>query len=318
MNSHNLNWIKQYIELMLAENPDEAIPMKLDNFPDRFYRYCALTDCNLLNLEKQQLWLSKIEKLNDPFECGMMFDKLASIRLFFGSDLFRDEFQRNIGMRITDAEVTAIISSNNPYEAYLLFCSAKGIAISQSFGEHNAEVMKRWRDILEEVKEKIRVCCFTTRNDSIRMWSHYAQRHSGICIEYDFLDSKNIRFILQPIYYCNEIFRIKTFEDLTIVTSIMAALHKSTDWSYESEWRVTGFPLANGLVSETVNAPNPTAIYTGVRFENNEPAMKARLRDLAQRKGIPLIEMMQDPFEYKIVKKTNVPYSNLRDQAAPS
>jgi len=303
MNSNNPDWIKQYIELILAGNPEDAIPIKLEHFPKRFYRYCALTDCNFLNLEKEQLWLSKIETLNDPFECGMMFDPLASIRLFFRSDLFRDEFKRNTGIRITDAEVTAIVSSDNPYNAYQKFCAAKSIIINQSYEAHNAKIMQRWREILEEVKEKIRVCCFTTRNDSTLMWSHYAKNHSGICVEYDFLDSNNIRFILQPIYYCNEVFRIKTFEDLTAVTNIMSALHKSTDWTYESEWRVTGFPGKNGLVPETIKAPNPTAIYTGVRFDKNETAVQARLRDLAKRKGIPLIEMMQDPFSYKIIKK---------------
>jgi len=174
MNSNNPDWIKQYIELMLADNPEDAIPIKLEHFPKRFYRYCALTDCNFLNLEKEQLWLSKIETLNDPFECGMMFDPLASIRLFFRSDLFRDEFKRNTGIRITDAEVTAIVSSDNPYNAYLQFCAAKSIIINQSYEAHNAKIMQRWREILEEVKEKIRVCCFTTRNDSILMWSHYA------------------------------------------------------------------------------------------------------------------------------------------------
>ncbi|MEI0566419.1 tetratricopeptide repeat protein [Brachyspira pulli] len=33
--------------------------------------------------------------------------------------------------------------------------------------------------------ERIKVACLTTHNDNTLMWSHYADKHQGICIEYD-------------------------------------------------------------------------------------------------------------------------------------
>ena len=29
------------------------------------------------------------------------------------------------------------------------------------------------------------ICCFSESNDNIHMWSHYTERHTGVCIEYD-------------------------------------------------------------------------------------------------------------------------------------
>jgi hypothetical protein len=83
----------------------------------------------------------------------------------------------------------------------------------------------------------------------------------------------------------------------------MSATQKSTDWSYEQEWRVTGIPQSNGKVPETVKAPLPQAIYLGVRFEQNKPELQVRLRQIAGAKGICLVQMAQDPAAYRIVPK---------------
>ena len=34
-------------------------------------------------------------------------------------------------------------------------------------------------------KETLRISCFSSRLDSIVMWSHYASNHTGYCVEYN-------------------------------------------------------------------------------------------------------------------------------------
>jgi hypothetical protein len=305
MQNQNSDWIKQYIDLMRANNPEQGIPLKDKHFPNRFYKYCSLNDYTFENLENEQLWLSKIEDLNDPFECGMMFDQFASARLFLRSDTFRDNFERKRGIRISEDDLGTMVSSDNPYKAYLAFCEAKGIAMNQTYETFHGKILGRWKEIRRESNEMLRVCCFTTQNDNILMWSHYANSHIGICIEYDFSHWEKVRFILQPIYYTPDVFQISTFEDLTAVTNIMASLYKSPEWSYETEWRVTGFPDKKGVTPETIKVPSPTAIYLGIRFDKNPQNVQDRILNLTKRRGIPVYEMVQAPGSNRISVKSH-------------
>jgi Protein of unknown function (DUF2971) len=303
MTAPSSDWVFQYIQFMLTDNPEEGIPLKSNYFPDRFFRYCSLNDYTFVNLENDQLWLSPINKLNDPFECAMSLDYLASLRMFFKSTLFRKELERKSGLRLNDGEIGKIISDDDPFTAYREVCGSKGVFIDQTAAELRDLIMARWQAMLQDARKMIRVCCFTGRRDSVLMWSHYADNHVGICLEYDFRDVDEFRYLLQPIYYRDDFFQVSTMEDLTFTSHLMSAIQKSTDWSYEQEWRVTGIPQRNGKVPETVKAPLPQAIYLGVRFEQNKPEVQVRLRQIAGAKGIRLVQMAQDPAAYRIVPK---------------
>lgn len=41
------------------------------------------------------------------------------------------------------------------------------------------------KDFIIENTKDFGICCFSTSNDNIHMWSHYAESHKGICLEYD-------------------------------------------------------------------------------------------------------------------------------------
>lgn len=162
--------------------------------------------------------------------------------------------------------------------------------------------MARWEEIRNDTNKNIRVCCFSERNDSILMWSHYAAQHKGICIEYDFAEADEIRYLIQPAFYSDTGFQLGTMEDLTSVSHLMSSLYKARDWAYEAEWRLTAIPK-DGKVPEKVTAPLPQAIYLGTRFTQNKPAYQAKLREIARSQNIPIFEMTIHQSQYKIVKK---------------
>lgn len=60
---------------------------------------------------------------------------------------------------------------NDPYEFY--FVDNTGTGIYETF------------------KKKLCVCCFSKNMNSILMWSHYADNHRGVCLEWDFDTEKN-------------------------------------------------------------------------------------------------------------------------------
>lgn len=75
--------------------------------------------------------------------------------------------------------------------------------------------------------------CFSEKNDSMLMWSHYARNHSGICLEFEFVDE--LISNTKQIDYVDENF------DLKNLTPEKAILIKHKDWSYEKEWRYIRF-----------------------------------------------------------------------------
>lgn len=93
----------------------------------------------------------------------------------------------------------------------------------------------------QELKRDFRVACFSQVKDSILMWSHYAENHTGFCIEYDFSHSP-LKQHLHPVQYTKERkFIPGTFanSDGAMANHIIyeAALHKFEGWKYEEEWR---------------------------------------------------------------------------------
>ena len=45
--------------------------------------------------------------------------------------------------------------------------------------------------------------CLSENNSSVLMWSHYADNHKGICIEYDFESIKNNKLIYYSLFPVN-------------------------------------------------------------------------------------------------------------------
>ena len=47
---------------------------------------------------------------------------------------------------------------------------------------------KMIREFAFEKIEDYGIACFTTKNDNTLLWSHYADEHQGICLEFDFYE----------------------------------------------------------------------------------------------------------------------------------
>ena len=122
------------------------------------------------------------------------------------------------------------------------------------------------------ILEKIKVACLTTHNDNTLMWSHYADKHQGICVEYDIrkiMNKKNIvikrinysnkmnidnffinyyKSILQNINIETDNYSINNITDLFII--------KSREWKYEDEYRILFYDEENKNPNGTlINLP---------------------------------------------------------------
>ena len=150
------------------------------------------------------------------------------------------------------------------------------------------------------------------------MWSHYASQHKGICVEFSgssMLSSAKFLELVHPVRYTQELFHFFSFFkpeiDLDQVPSpsppdvnfdpwpILAACHKSKEWTYEKEWRLVSSDAASRKApkfSLDSCAIKPSRIILGARID---PADQAAIKELAQKISISVTnaQLAKDRFE---------------------
>jgi hypothetical protein len=93
------------------------------------------------------------------------------------------------------------------------------------------------KNIIEYLENK-GVSCFSSEKSNMLMWSHYGQKHTGFCLEFDtsiepFNKAKKVKYVRDfPKLNVENLLINKMFQE------ILSLLHtKSIDWKYENEWR---------------------------------------------------------------------------------
>jgi|TARA_R110000823_G_scaffold206566_1_gene337244 hypothetical protein len=85
-------------------------------------------------------------------------------------------------------------------------------------------------------KDRYLISCFSELNNEVLMWSHYGEKHNGVCIGFDFPHAYEDKFIICPIKYEAE---LKPLDgECSLARVILYWLTtKSNRWSYEKEIR---------------------------------------------------------------------------------
>jgi len=111
----------------------------------------------------------------------------------------------------------------------------------------------------EQLTTRHGVFCVSEKRDDILMWSHYADHHRGICLEFD----GHGRFMAhaQPVRYSEERVPINAYRDDSDTMLEKAMFTKSNHWAYESEWRLLSYQRGPGVVQ--FRPENLTGIVIG-------------------------------------------------------
>lgn len=86
------------------------------------------------------------------------------------------------------------------------------------------------------------VCCFSFTPNNLLMWSHYANKHYGVCLIFDnlvenkFTDIPDSRLTTVPVNY-------KPFDEINYFENKFEGIRnlfgkKSIEWEYENEYRI--------------------------------------------------------------------------------
>lgn len=285
---------------MLAENFEEAIPLKAVNFPNSFFKFRHLSLRTIENIKDNYIWLAEISSLNDPFECSVQIDNNECLRQYHSTSGFKKMFTFITGHELTAMEVKLLTTSREPLETYIEICKNHKTPFSLTPEQHLSKVNARWNQIVKDINLELRICSFSTTIKSLLLWSHYADEHKGISIEYDFADTELVTTFIQPVIYRDLIEKLGFFDEYSVMKMVGSSLIKSKDWKYEKEWRLTIFKQKENF-AQKVNVPKPIAIYLGTRFDLNQEKLKNELFRIAMEREIPVFKMIKHPNEFKLI-----------------
>ncbi len=228
-------------------------------FP-KLYKYRPLSEYAVADLKGQRMTATSIGCFNDLFD--------GAIHLYRTKEGRRAEAEQKC------QNIQALL---------------KKIGLPQELISHDSYVDTYEKAYEEEERLKFRelefqgtyVVCLSTKNDSILMWSHYADSQQGICIEYDFnqwtADSLQ-RKLLFPVLYTDEPVNTSELFDKDAHTIskypvdeavLCAAINKASIWNYENEWRLVYVTLLCDSQNQRIHpgvSVQPTAIYLGYHF----------------------------------------------------
>jgi hypothetical protein len=155
----------------------------------------------------------------------------------------------------------------------------------------------------EKRKKDTKVSCFSEISDNILMWSHYADKHHGVCIEFD---SKLLKkSFKEDSMFCktNYIKRIKTkklskHKEKAIQYWISS---KGKEWKYEKETRIILGSQKEDTVPFDINSIR--GIIFGCNLTEDEKIDCEKLIfDDKKYNWIKTSEMIISEFEYKLIR----------------
>lgn len=183
--------------------------------PAFFYKYYRDQSLNLDSVMSNKMWYSAPCNFNDAFDCDVAINEQA---------IFKSLLPAVPGGKIIR--------------------EGSSVWLQLKSGLHKQITLLR--RIFEDQKVSMGIACLSEVPDSILMWSHYANNHRGFCVSYNLLAlNQKLQFSAVPVLYTQDrvcLHSISLDQDKlskeTMSLFIKSITSKSTDWSYEKEWRI--------------------------------------------------------------------------------
>ena len=206
---------------------------------------------------------------NDPFDCEFVLDDSIINSLFMKETLIKFLKKQ---YTVSKGDKDLLRSSDDPEKTFKEILWRK---YRIKYKSDRDGINKEISTAMQEIKDSLRIACFSADNLSILMWSHYAQNHQGFCIEYDLNNSEYAAYI-KPVQYTHDrrlvpgnLMDCKEPSPAEIIRE--AALCKSSVWSYEQEWRLVtpridiAFPEYQGHTEFYPLKNYITSVYLGAK-----------------------------------------------------
>ena len=242
------------------------------------FKYCRLNARAEQLVSSSELWFSAPAKLNDPFECRPWLE-------FAHTD-----------QQLVDGLARQLRRQNPKMTPHTATANAVGIFLE---GRHrNPEMWNALRDdLITRLTNEIGVYCLSEHNDSILMWSHYAEDHTGFCLGFEATPYTEFFGPAQKVLYSDELPHIQSFDMSPERQVDKIFLTKFSGWSYEDEWRIINHDTGPGLYSYPPELLK--SITFGIRTSNEH---RSKIRNWAATRShqVQFLECVQGDRQFKI------------------
>lgn len=193
-----------------------------------YYQFQPASLTRLTKISRNKLWMSDPSKFNDPLDLRLQLKDLS----YRGP--FDDEFRLRKAMRV--------LIEDNPDVARHWFYNSKLLNELTLWIEGTHQTS----ELIVQIKLRMNefgIACFTPIWNNTLMWSHYAESHTGYCIEYTVDEmtlnlpgttaSYNVQYVSKLPELC---LSEALFSPHQTLGRMLATKH--IEWAYEKEWRI--------------------------------------------------------------------------------
>lgn len=284
-------------------------------------------DCSFEQDEKDE---AEIEKLINDYFVFVAISKLVNdskLKLNKPSQIIFDGLKKKINVMKTLFEKHPYFDRIEGFDQIYRIMGSKTKEVNELVRKNKKSFLKKMMKTVDDAKENALISCFSKRNDSMLMWSHYAVAHRGVCIEYNRpsgIDFKDVVYqkkrptmkLYKAVSHAialDILQRKETEEELTKELSDMLDpfFVKSEDWKYEEEVRCL-FTKSKPNDKISFNGSRyiyemeyPTAIYIGCNAAGEDLDHLIRL---ANNRGIPVYFMKKSKDSFDIVVDQDYKY----------
>ena len=286
------------------------------NFDNSLCRFRQINEQSLEAFSNDKLYFSiPAKSFNDPYDTLIYANPIVIMgRIYNNIKYGMDDYIERLKKRDVKMAAYAELLNRSP---------KKGDLIEEFLSKYDTLINR----IQTDVRKNARVICFSERYDSMLMWSHYADQHKGFALVFDkeslelsdpyTLEDEVIKkkpLLMRVSYVDNQVDLTDDIEahlknhsiraesglvppedTLTQAKLRLMLTEKSTEWSYEKEWRI--IPRYISLEHESnlgYIKITPKAVILGSKC-NAENSKQISI--ICNKKRIPLYSMKVNTWE---------------------
>lgn len=305
MRNEATDWMHDYETALLDNNVNvnRLVSIASEHFPKRLYRYGSFEKPGWESvLFHGIVQVSSPYYFNDPFDCELSLTndivQLESVKERLIKDL-------KVMLKIKEYDINRIKYSDNLPEDIKIVVSHYGLKFKTDV--FMDEVKRICDNGSVEFKKSIGAICFAEDPFSILMWSHYAHYHTGYCLMFEFPNDSLIFKSTYPVVYSHSRLKysdqIKHHDDRW---ALKAMLCKSSDWSYEHEWRFLSVKIPPGSSVEFKFIPTVDlskyirGIYLGAKVDTE---IETKVCEFGKQNNLQIFKMELSNEYYKLISK---------------
>lgn len=312
-------WKTEYYNLLKKEtlsNEDlrNAISIKNSHLPKKLFKYFPSIEIANEAINSELLPLNSPSSYNDPFECYEFIDDelVKKITLKLEIAPFLNALMK-AGV-ISKEEAEFHLQSDDPFKFVLdtLKANTDTTALELQLLKLKDSMQKSFIKKIALFQTRIKMTCFSEKNNNLLMWGLYAKNHEGVCIEFsidNWKENETIKQLLFPVIYTDEIYNatthfLRSYQEKPSNNHYtkISWISKCIDWSHEKEWRII---MVDDVFKNNFKLPisNISAVYLGAKSNDYK---KEETIQICNRKGIDIFQGFLSRSMYRIeFKKLN-------------